>query len=425
MTQHDPFTVLRADDLPVQPDPAFAAALRARLESALSLPAGTEGVEMSGTAQVIAELNETVEPAVPPRPAAVPYLAVADARAALAWYADALGAEVVGEPIVMDDGRIGHAELALEGGILYLADEYPELGLKAPAPEAVSVSLMLHVPDTDAALERARTHGAVVRGEINENYGSRRATITDPFGHRWMLSGPVRTPELIRAGDIGYVSIWTPDAARAAAFYSHVLGWSYDPVTHRVTSTQQPVGMFSVDAPPTLFCAYAVSDIQAAREAILSAGGQPGEEQEESHGTILEATDPAGMAFAVYVPRPGNPRPQLNGAGPGELSYVTYEVTDSAAFRDFYGRVLGWSFEPGRIDDGWQITDTHPMAGAAGGSPQATTVPMWTVADIDDAVARVREAGGVVLQEPAPQPYGVTAECRDDQGSRFYLGTGF
>ena len=43
--------------------------------------------------------------------APVPYLAVRDARAAMAWYADALGARVVGDPYVMDDNRIGHAEL--------------------------------------------------------------------------------------------------------------------------------------------------------------------------------------------------------------------------------------------------------------------------------------------------------------------------
>ena len=34
---HDPLTVLHGDDLPVQPDPAFAARLRARLESAVIL----------------------------------------------------------------------------------------------------------------------------------------------------------------------------------------------------------------------------------------------------------------------------------------------------------------------------------------------------------------------------------------------------
>ncbi len=423
MTQRDPLDALRADDLPLQPDPEFAARLRARLASALSLPAGTEGVEMSGTAQAIAELTEPTAEAAAPRPAALPYLTVADARAAITWYADALGAVLVGEPIVMDDGRVGHAELALAGGVLYLADEYPELGVRAPAPQAVSVSLMLRVADTDTALERTRTHGAVVQREIYENYGARNATIIDPFGHRWMLSGPVRAPvELIEHGDLGYVSVWTPDANRAAAFYRHVLGWTYESATHQVTNTEQPVGMFSVDGPPTLFCCYAVSDLQAAGRAIVDAGGRLGEEREFEFGSVLDATDPAGTAFAVYRPDGKTRRPPLNGAGPGELSYVTYEVGRSTAFRDFYGHVLQWTFEPGHIEDGWQITGTHPMAGVAGGSAHATTVPMWTVVDIDDAVARVREAGGTVVQEPSGQPYGVMAECRDDQGSRFYLG---
>src|SRR5271166_4310853 len=109
MSRHDavdPLTVLHGDDLLVQPDPAFAARLRSRLESALTLPAGTEGVVMSGTADAIAE----------PRPAALPYLTVADARAAIAWYTEALNAVLLGDPIVMADGRIGHAEIAIGAG---------------------------------------------------------------------------------------------------------------------------------------------------------------------------------------------------------------------------------------------------------------------------------------------------------------------
>ena len=377
MSQHDavdPLTVLRADDLPVQPDPAFAARLRTRLEAALSLPTNTGGVEMSGTAEAIAEMTEV--PAASPRPAALPYLTVADARAAIAWYADAFGAALVGEPIVMPDGRIGHAEIAITGGMLYLADEYPELGLKAPAPQTTSVSLMLDVADTDTALERSRRHGAVVQREIYESYGTRNATIVDPFGHRWMLSGPVTgAVSRIQHGDIGYVSVWTPDADRAAAFYGHVLGWVYDPAT------------------------------------------------QFDFGTVLDGTDPLGMPLAVYQPSDVRPRPLLNGAGHGELSYITYEVSDSEAFRQFYQRVLHWSFEPGRVADGWQISGTHPMAGVAGGGSEPTTVPMWTVSDIDAAVRRVREAGGTVIAEPSRQPYGLMAECHDDQGTRFYLGS--
>jgi uncharacterized glyoxalase superfamily protein PhnB len=422
----DPLTVLHGDDLPVQPDPVFAAQLRARLESALSLPNRTGGVDMSGTDTAIAELNEPAgqaEVAAPPRPAALPYLAVGNAREAIAWYIDTFGASLVGDMYEMDDGRIGHAELQIGDGVLYLADEYAELGLKAPAPQAVSVSLMLHVADTDATLQRARDRGAAVQREPYENYGARNATIIDPFGHRWMLSGPVTgAPIQIQHGDVGYVSVWTPDADRAAAFYGHVLGWNYDPQTHQVTNTREHIGIYSVDVPPTLFCCYAVADLEGARQAILAAGGTVDEVEHFDFGTLRGATDANGMSFGVFQPNPGRARPALNGTGPGELSYITYEVPDSAAFKAFYSRVLYWTFAPGRIADGWQVEQTHPMAGVAGGSAQPVIVPMWTVEDIDAAVARVREAGGAVIDEPSQQPYGRSAQCTDDQGSRFYLG---
>ncbi len=424
---HDPLTVLHGDELPVQPDPAFAARLRARLETALSLPNRTGGVVMSGTDTAIAELNEpTVEPEVapaPPRPAALPYLSVANAREAIAWYTDVFGATVAGEMYEMDDGRIGHAELQIGDGVLYLADEYPEIGLKAPSPQVSSVSLMLHVADTDATLERARERGAHVQREAYENYGARNATIVDPSGHRWMLSGPVTGAAVpIQHGDVGYVSVWTPDADRAAAFYGHVLGWTYDPATHQVTNTKQHIGIYSVDGPPTLFCCYAVADLDGARQSILDGGGTVDEVEQFDFGTLRGATDSQGTSFGVFQPNPGQPRPELNGSGPGELSYITYEVPDSTAFKAFYSRVLFWTFEPGRIDDGWGVQQTHPMAGVAGGATTATTVPMWTVEDVDAAVARVREAGGTVIEEPSQQPYGKTAQCTDDQGGRFYLG---
>lgn len=420
---HDPLTVLSDGELPVAPDPEFAARLRARLESALTLPNRTEGVVMTGTDTAIAELNEPTTASAPPRSAAIPYLAISGAREAIAWYTDAFGASLVGEMYEMDDGRVGHAELQIGHGVLYLADEYPELGLKAPDPQASSVSLMLHVADTDATLERARARGAAVHREPYENYGARNATIIDPFGHRWMLSGPVTGAAVtIQHGDVGYVSVWVPNASRAAAFYGHVLGWTYDPASGQVTNTKQRIGIFSVAAPPTMLCCYAVADLAGARQSIIEGGGRPGQTLEFDFGTVLDATDPAGAPFAVFQPKPGTPRPELNGAGPGELSYITYEVPDSTAFRAFYSRVLFWTFEPGRADDRWGVQGSQPMSGVAGGSAAATTVPMWTVADIEAAVGRVREAGGTVLQEPAQQPYGLMAECTDDQGGRFYLG---
>ena len=46
----DPFSVLRAPVTPADPDPAFAARLRARLERALDLP---EGVAVSDTGAIM------------------------------------------------------------------------------------------------------------------------------------------------------------------------------------------------------------------------------------------------------------------------------------------------------------------------------------------------------------------------------------
>ena len=105
---------------------------------------------------------------------------------------------------------------------------------------------------------------------------------------------------------------------------------------------------------------------------------------------------------------------------PGDVSYITHEVTDSQRARDFYGAVLGWRFSPGSIEDGWQVSGTTPMAGLSGGHEHAAAVLCYQVDDIHAAVRRVRENGGRA-EEPSQRPYGLLADCADNQGTRFYL----
>jgi uncharacterized glyoxalase superfamily protein PhnB len=284
-----PFRGLTQPTTPVDPDPAFATELRARLRRAL-------------LQQSPAPVPATGGPAMS---ALIPYLAVRDARAALSWYADALGAQVVGDPYVMDDDRIGHAELAVAGATLYLADEYPEMGLAGPEEGRVSVSLHLTVPDVDRAVDRAVQVGATLERPVYDASYGRTGVIVDPYGHRWMLQTP----------------------AQAAT---------------------------------------------------------PG-------------------------PRPG------------DTAYLTLRVPDGARARDFYEAVLGWSAVPGRVPDGWQVEGTTPMTGIGGGATESAVVPMYAVDDIEVAVAAVRTAGGEA-GDIDQQPYGLTAECHDDQGLPFYLG---
>lgn len=367
----------------------------------------------------------TVTEAPPtPRPAAVPYLAVADARRAIDWYTEVFGAEVQGEPIVMPDDRIGHAELEIAGGLIYLSDAHPEIGVTAPRAGESSVSLMLPVPDADLVRARAMAAGASGDRPPYDGYGQRNAWIVDPFGHRWGLHSPL--PATVhpryRQGDVGYVSLGLPDVERAAAFYADTLGWPVD-ADRFVTAVLPTVGIRPASGPPDLFCCFAVDDVRAAAERVRAAGGTAGEPFERPYGTISDCTDDQGTEFALYeqAARATGDRPPPNGRGPGDLSYLTLQVVDSAAARAFYGAVLGWQFSPGRIDDGWQVQDTVPMIGLSGGHDRATAVPMWKVADVRRAVEAVRAAGGTAT-DPERQPYGTTSECADDQGMRFYLG---
>ena len=64
-----------------------------------------------------------------------PYICVSDARAAIQWYAEALGAEVTYEPIIMDDGRVGHCELAVGEARWMMSDEFEGYGIAVPDPQ--------------------------------------------------------------------------------------------------------------------------------------------------------------------------------------------------------------------------------------------------------------------------------------------------
>lgn len=197
----DPFEVLRAPVSAVEPDPSFAADLRARLERAVSLP---KGVTVSNLA-----LEDEMTAPTEPLATVNPYLAISGARRAISWYQEALGARLRGEPYVMDDGSIGHAELEVAGGVLLLSEQHPEIGVVAPLPsEGVAVTIHLSVSDVDAVIRGAVGSGATLeRPPADYEYG-RNGVFRDPFGHRWLVSSeaPSSAPPL-REGDIGYVSL--------------------------------------------------------------------------------------------------------------------------------------------------------------------------------------------------------------------------
>jgi PhnB protein len=118
-----------------------------------------------------------------------PYLAVAGAADAIAFYKQAFGAtEVMRMP--GPGGKVGHAEVEIGGSRIMLADEYPDMGFRSPKAIGGSpVGLHLYVEDVDAVARQALAAGAKeLRPVKDQFYGDRTGTIEDPFGHVWHIA---------------------------------------------------------------------------------------------------------------------------------------------------------------------------------------------------------------------------------------------
>jgi PhnB protein len=129
-----------------------------------------------------------------------PYLIVDGAAQAIDFYKHAFGAIErfrLGGP----DGRVGHAELAIGGSVIMLADEHPEMGALGPRSIGGSpVGIHLYLEDVDAVAAKAVAAGATLKRPVeNQFYGDRLGSIIDPFGHLWHISTHVEdvSPEEI------------------------------------------------------------------------------------------------------------------------------------------------------------------------------------------------------------------------------------
>ena len=149
-----------------------------------------------------------VKPVPDGYPSLTPYLIVADAAAAIAFYQQVFGATL---RMKLDgpDGKIGHAELEIGNSLIMLADEHPEMGALSPKTVGgTPVGLHVYVEDVDAVAATAVAAGAALKRPVeNQFYGDRLGSMVDPFGHLWHISTHVEdvSPEEIgrRAAAMG------------------------------------------------------------------------------------------------------------------------------------------------------------------------------------------------------------------------------
>jgi PhnB protein len=170
-----------------------------------------------GTGAARRKTKRTRAPAIPQGFRTVtPHLTVRGAAEAIDFYIRAFGAQERGRMPGPDGKVIMHAELRIGNSIVFLADEFPDRGCRAPQTlGGTTGALHLYVKDVDRAFQRAVAAGAEVRMPATDMFwGDRYAKVADPFGHEWGLA---THKENLSAREIG---------RRAQAFFSKTGGGS-------------------------------------------------------------------------------------------------------------------------------------------------------------------------------------------------------
>lgn len=325
-TMADPLDALRLGDLPLAPRPEFGRALRARLIDAVG-PRTDPSARPTGQEATMTDTDTS--PTTDTGTALVPYLAVHDGAAAIDWYRDVLGATETMR-YVDDEGRVGHAELVIGTAHVFLADEFPDIGVVGPRTLGnTPVTLHLEVVDVDHTFARAVAAGAeALRPPADQSHGNRNATLVDPFGHRWMLSQPLTAESGDLAGpddeataregwtvtgrppaELGYVTIHTDDLDRARRFFGELFAWQIEDGSveggGHIANTRLPMGLApSTDGrATTLF--IRVDDIETYATRVEELGGRVLARNDYPSGGNAECVDDQGYRFDLFRPAPG------------------------------------------------------------------------------------------------------------------------
>jgi uncharacterized glyoxalase superfamily protein PhnB len=158
-----------------------------------------------------------------------------------------------------------------------------------------------------------------------------------------------------------------------------------------------------------------VDDVDASTERARRGGASVEREPvDQPYGRGSVIVDPFGHRWMLQR------RPTAAESRQGDIANVTMVARDARRAKEFYEAVLLVPFASGH-PGAWRTDETRPPLGiwsAEGAEPGVEL--SYCVDDIVAAVGRVRAAGGRA-DEPERKPYGLIAECVDDQGATFRL----
>ncbi|MFC7217443.1 VOC family protein [Streptomyces polyrhachis] len=234
------------------------------------------------------------------------------------------------------------------------------------------------------------------------------------------------------------------DIEGAKSFYGDLLGWTFeegDPQFGGYTqalSDGKRVGALappmpgSEEMPPAWTLYLASDDVAATATAVTAAGGTTVLEPMEvgDYGSMIIATDPAGVPFGVW--QPGTHQGFEKENAPGAVCWAEVATRDAAAADGFFPAVF--DYEVRKVQD--DAVDFHVWSTPGAEMPALGRFAMgeecppempsgigvyFGVADVDEAIGKVTKAGGRVDFGPKDSPFGRFAAVSDPWGTPFAI----
>jgi uncharacterized glyoxalase superfamily protein PhnB/catechol 2,3-dioxygenase-like lactoylglutathione lyase family enzyme len=159
-----------------------------------------------------------------------------------------------------------------------------------------------------------------------------------------------------------------------------------------------------------------VDDVDASTERARRGGAAVEREPaDQPYGRASVIVDPFGHRW-ILLRRPA----RVTRLRQGDVANVTMLARDTQQAKEFYQAVLQVPFSSGH-PGAWRTDEITPplsIMPSRGAEPELQL--SYRVDDLAAAVERVRAAGGHA-DEPVRRPFGLLADCVDDQGATFRL----
>lgn len=245
-------------------------------------------------------------------------------------------------------------------------------------------------------------------------------------------------------GTPSWVELSSPDTDASAEFYGELMSWSatepgpaetggYRMFQHDGQNVAGLMGKMQPEQPTAWATYISVADADETAEKVTAAGGSvivaPMDVMDI--GRMAFFADPTGAAFGVWQPKAFGGADLVN--EPGSLCWNEVLTRDAEANKAFYTAVFGWTAGRPQFEGApesytvWQVGEKN-----VGGMMQMSDEyfppeipPHWgvcfAVRDCDATVAKARELGATVTNEPMDMPIGRFAGLTDPQGASFTI----